>query len=59
MTTQEAIDWAGGLRKLAKKLGMRAASSICGWGIYPPMGRQYQLQVITKGKLKAEKPAEE
>lgn len=24
------------------------------WGEYPPLGRQYQIQALTNGKLKAE-----
>lgn len=53
MTTQEAIDYYGGVKKLADALGVWA-QVIYAWGEYPPMGRQYELEVKTNGKLKAE-----
>ncbi len=37
---------------MARALGIDQ-SSIYSWGEYPPIGRQYQLQAITNGKLKA------
>lgn len=59
MTKQEAIDYFGGakdggVRKLADALGI-SVQAIYDWpeGAIPT-GRQYQLQVLTKGRLKAD-----
>lgn len=52
MTTDEAIKWAGGLRQLAAKLEIWP-HTIYSWGQHPPMTRQYQLEVISGGELKA------
>ena len=54
MKTQEAIDYFGGLRKLAQALDVWP-QVIYQWGETPPMGRQYELEVKTGGKLKADK----
>jgi hypothetical protein len=54
MKTQEAIDHYGGIRQLAEVLATWP-QTIYQWGEYPPMGRQYELQIRTDGKLKAEK----
>ena len=51
MTTQEAIEYYGGVKQLADALGCWP-QVIYQWGVNPPIGRQYQLQVITDGKLK-------
>ena len=53
MTTQEAIDHYGSVRRLAEALKIWP-HAIYRWGDHPPEGRQYQLQVLTDGKLKAE-----
>lgn len=54
MTTQEAIDFFGGIKELAAKLGVWP-QAITAWGETPPMGRQYELEVKTGGKLRAER----
>ena len=54
MTTQEAIDHYGSIRALADALDMWP-QVIYRWGEYPPMARQYEIQVKTKNKLKADK----
>ena len=54
MTTQQAIDFFGGLKYLAQALDLYP-QAIQHWGEYPPNGRQYELEVKTYGKLKAEK----
>lgn len=58
MKTQEAADFFGGKKKLADALGV-SASAVTQWGESIPVIRQYQIQVLTKGKLKAkaDKPA--
>ena len=53
MKTQEAIDYFGGLRKLAEAMDVWP-QVIYQWGETPPMGRQYELEVKTGGKLKAD-----
>lgn len=53
MTTQEAVEHYGGVRQLAEALGIWP-HSIHRWGEYPPVLRQYEIQVKTGGKLKAE-----
>lgn len=54
MKTQDAIDFYGGVRQLAHELGIWP-HVIYRWGDNPPMARQYELEVKTKGKLRAEK----
>ncbi len=53
MKTQDAADFFGSRVKLAKVLGVSPAA-ITGWGEYPPIARQYQIQVMSKNKLKAD-----
>ena len=54
MKTQDAIDHFGGVKELANALGVWP-QVIYTWGENPPMSRQYELEVKTKGTLKAEK----
>jgi hypothetical protein len=53
MTTKEAINHFGDVRKLAAAL-MCWPNEIYRWGEYPPKGKQYEIQVKTNNKLKAE-----
>lgn len=53
MTTEDAIRHFGGRRELAEALGIWVTATYS-WGRYPPLGRQYQLQVLTDSKLKVE-----
>lgn len=55
MNTQEAANHFGSKVKLARALGIRP-SAITGWGDTPPLVRQYQIQVLSKNKLKATQP---
>ena len=52
MTTDEVIEHYGGVRALALALGV-TTQTIYAWGRYPPIGRQFQLELATKGKLRA------
>lgn len=52
MTTQEAIEFFGTKAAIAKALGCSPAA-VTMWGDEPPFVRQYQIQRLTKGKLKA------
>lgn len=54
MTTQQAIDYFGSHRELAQILGV-STQSIYQWGEYPPLGRQYELEIKTRGALRAER----
>lgn len=53
MTKQEAIDFFGTKKRLAAALDTYP-QAVIQWGEYPPILRQYQIEVITKGALKAE-----
>ena len=55
MTTQQAIEYYGGIRPLAEALGIWP-HTIYRWGKQPPMSRQYELQVKTGGALMASPP---
>jgi hypothetical protein len=53
MTTDEAIRHFGSKAKLAAALGIWP-HGIYKWGERPPMLRQYQIQCLTEGLLKAD-----
>lgn len=53
MTTQEAIDYFGGIKPLASALKIWP-HVIYRWGKNPPIARQYELQVKTGGVLKVD-----
>ena len=54
MTTEEAKKYFGGIKELAAAIDVWP-HVIYRWGMFPPMARQYELQVKSKGRLKAEK----
>lgn len=54
MTTDQAIQHFGGRKALADAIGVWP-QVIYQWGERPPMARQYELEVKTKGVLKADK----
>ena len=53
--TKDAILFFGSQTILAKSLGIKK-QAVQNWGEYVPLGRAFQLQVITKGKLKTWPP---
>lgn len=53
MKTQEVADFFGGKKRLAQALGV-SPSAVSMWGETVPMSRQFQIQVISQGKFKAE-----
>lgn len=61
MLTQDVIKHFNGPKKIADALtedGIHLTSgAVSQWGTYPPMARQYQIQELTNGLLKVEKPA--
>ena len=54
MKTQKAIDYFGGIKGLSDALGIWP-HNISRWGEYPPMSRQFEIEVKTNGTLEAEK----
>lgn len=52
MKTTDAAAFFGSKKKLADALSINP-SAVTQWGDYVPESRQYQIQVLTKGKLKA------
>jgi transcriptional repressor of cell division inhibition gene dicB len=57
MQTKDVIAYFGDQVKAAAALGI-TPSAVSQWGETPPMVRQYQIQVITKGKLKVSQKRE-
>jgi DNA-binding transcriptional regulator YdaS (Cro superfamily) len=56
MLTRDAIVHFGSQAALARALGI-TQPSVAGWGDVVPLGRQYQLEVITSGALRAARDA--
>lgn len=54
MKTREAIEYFGSVKALADALGCWP-HVIYRWGDHPPKARQYEIEVKTGGKLKAER----
>jgi len=54
MKTQEIVAVLGSKRATAKLLGI-STQAVQKWGTYPPLDKQFQLEVLTKGKLKADR----
>jgi len=52
MLKSEVVDFFGSARNAAKALGITPAA-VSQWGDIVPELRAYQLQQVTKGKLKA------
>lgn len=50
MTTNDAIKFFGGIKELAHELNIYP-QAIYQWGKYPPLSRQYELHIKSKGKL--------
>lgn len=53
MKTKEAIEYFGSIKNLAEALNIWP-HNISRWGDTPPLSRQYEIEVKTNGKLKAE-----
>ena len=58
ITTEQAKTYYGGVRELALALGIWP-HNISRWGEYPPLARQYELEIKTGGALKAEDAGEQ
>jgi len=48
------VDFFGSRQKLAEALGIWVSATYQ-WGDHPPPVRQFQIEVASKGKLKAER----
>lgn len=57
MKSSEVKKHFGGIRATAAALRI-SYEAVRKWGDYPPLGRQYQIQALTKGRLKAEPETE-
>ena len=53
MTKDEVIKHYGSVREVAEDLNCWTGE-VYRWGEYPPKGKQYEIEVKTGGKLKAE-----
>lgn len=56
MTYEQSITYFGTLSKMARALGVKPAS-VSEWKNGIPETRQYQIELATKGILKADEPA--
>jgi DNA invertase Pin-like site-specific DNA recombinase len=55
MTTQEAIKYFGNsYQGVADALGI-SYHAVYRWGTHPPLGRQFEIELVTRGKLKADR----
>ena len=54
MKTKDAVEYYGGAKELAFALNIWP-HNVKRWGEYPPMERQYEIEVKTGGKLRAER----
>ena len=50
MTTQEAVQFWGGQTRLANALGI-TRDTVHKWKQYPPMATQFQIMVLSGGRL--------
>lgn len=55
MKTVEAVAHFGNRVRLARALGIEP-SAVSQWGEQPPRGRQFQIELLTRGQLKAVRP---
>jgi hypothetical protein len=53
MKTRDAANYFGSKKKLAEALGIQP-SAVTMWGEVIPISRQYQIQILSNGKLMAE-----
>lgn len=52
MLTADAISHFGGVGKLSEALGVSRAA-IYQWGEFVPKGRQFEIEILSEGALKA------
>jgi hypothetical protein len=56
MTKKEAIERFGSSAELARALGI-TRGAVTNWGDEIPLGRQFEIEVITNGELRADRSA--
>lgn len=56
MKAQDVFDHFGGIRPAAEALGM-TTQALYQWGDEVPKTRQAHVELVTKGKVKRDKPA--
>ncbi|WP_430009868.1 Cro/CI family transcriptional regulator [Methylophaga lonarensis] len=56
MDKQTVINFFGGAGKTAEALGI-SKQAVGQWPSIVPLGRQYQIELLTNGQLKAQKTA--
>lgn len=54
MKTREVANFFGSKKKLAEALGIQP-SAVTMWGETVPESRQYQIQVLSKGRFRADR----
>jgi len=54
VTTNQAVRHFGGKKELAAALGIWP-HNIARWGRRPPLKRQYEIEIMTDGALKADR----
>ena len=50
MTTQEAVDFFGSVTSVASAMGL-TRDAVYKWGKYPPIATQFQIMVLSGGRL--------
>ncbi len=53
MKTREVAEFFGSKKKLAEALGIQP-SAVTMWGELVPQSRQYQIQVLSKGRFQVD-----
>ena len=53
MRTQDAVDFYGNKAEVARALNIRR-QAVVQWGELVPIARAFQLQVLSRGRLRAE-----
>jgi hypothetical protein len=54
MKTADASKLFGSITRLAKAMNV-SVRAVHYWGEYPPIARQYQVEILTNGRLHAER----
>ena len=54
MRTADAASRFGGIKPLATAMNVKPRT-VESWGEFPPLPRQYQIEILTHGELRAER----
>jgi hypothetical protein len=55
MNTSEVISYFGSAKQAAKALGI-TKQAVSAWGASVPIGRAFQIEILSNGALKAPRP---